>query len=56
MATSIEERMYSTLWDLDEPTWQAVVIPKVDALRHLEEPEQARLRAVPHPLWVWQRP
>jgi ubiquinone/menaquinone biosynthesis C-methylase UbiE len=56
MARSIEERMFSTLWDLDEPTWQAVVAPKVTALRHLEKPEQARVRTVHHPLWVWQRP
>lgn len=56
MASSIEERMYSTLWDLDESTWQAAVAPKIAALRRLPRSDQERHRVVSHPLWVWARP
>jgi SAM-dependent methyltransferase len=41
-AEGIEQRLWSYLWDVDEPTWDAVVAPVVAALRALPEPERPR--------------
>ena len=42
IADSIERRLWSYLWHVDEPTWQAVVAPVVAALRALPEPNRPR--------------
>jgi SAM-dependent methyltransferase len=42
VADSIERRLWSYLWNVDEPTWQAVVAPVVAALRALPEPNRPR--------------
>ena len=42
VADSIERRLWSYLWSVDELTWQAVVAPVVAALRALPEPNRSR--------------
>jgi SAM-dependent methyltransferase len=42
VADSVEGRLWSYLWSVDEPTWQAVVAPVVAALRGLPEPDRPR--------------
>jgi SAM-dependent methyltransferase len=42
VADSIERRLWSYLWNVDEPTWEAVVAPVVTALRALPEPNRTR--------------
>jgi SAM-dependent methyltransferase len=42
VADSIERRLWSYLWSVDELTWQAVVAPVVAALRVLPEPDRPR--------------
>jgi NAD(P)-dependent dehydrogenase (short-subunit alcohol dehydrogenase family) len=42
VADSIERRLWSYLWYVDELTWQAVVAPVVAALRTLPEPNRPR--------------
>jgi SAM-dependent methyltransferase len=43
-ADEIEARSWSTLWDLPDGVWDAVVAPAVAALRALPEPERRRDR------------
>ncbi len=52
-ADNIEQRKYSSLFDVDDDTWQRVVAPVVDALRALPEPDRPRRRRNRHPLLVW---
>jgi SAM-dependent methyltransferase len=42
VADSIEQRLWSYLWTVDEPTWDAVVAPVVAAVRALPEPDRPR--------------
>jgi SAM-dependent methyltransferase len=42
VADSIERRLWSYLWEVDELTWQAVVAPVVAAVRALPEPNRPR--------------
>lgn len=51
--TMIEQRQYSSLFDLDDETWTEVVVPVLDALRALPEPDRIRMRRNRHPLAVW---
>jgi SAM-dependent methyltransferase len=55
LAGAIEERMYAPLWDLDENRWASTVVPAINDLRALPEPDRARHREPRHPMWVWQR-
>ena len=52
-ADAIERRVYSSLFDVDDETWQRVVVPVIDALRSLPEPDRARTRRNRHPVLVW---
>ena len=41
-AHAIEQRAFSYLWDVDEQMWADVVVPVIDALRALPEPDRPR--------------
>jgi SAM-dependent methyltransferase len=41
-ADSIEGRLWSALWDVDETTWRDVVMPVVARLRALPDPDRPR--------------
>jgi SAM-dependent methyltransferase len=49
----IENRIYSSMFDLDDATWQRVVEPVLEQLRALPDPDRPRLRRNRHPLLVW---
>jgi SAM-dependent methyltransferase len=53
-ADAIENRVYSSLFDVDDETWRDVVIPVIDALRSLPDPDRPRQRHNRHPLLVWR--
>ncbi len=50
---SIERRIYSSMFDVDDETWQRVVVPVLERLRALPDPDRPRLRRNRHPLLVW---
>jgi SAM-dependent methyltransferase len=54
-ADNIEQRHYSSLFDVDDASWQRVVVPVIDALRALPDPDRPRIRRNRHPLIVWSR-
>ena len=49
----IENRIYSSLFDVDDATWAAVVEPVLAQLRAMPEPDRPRERRNRHPLLVW---
>ncbi len=49
----IENRIYSSMFDVDDATWADVVEPVLDQLRTLPDPDRPRLRRNRHPLLVW---
>ncbi len=51
----IERRMYSSLFDVDDATWDAVVEPVLRRLRGLPDVAAPRRRTNRHPLIVWRR-
>ncbi|MEV1287605.1 class I SAM-dependent methyltransferase [Micromonospora sp. NPDC049679] len=55
LADAIAERIWSNLWRLDDATWQAVVVPVIDGLRALPEPDRPRLRPHTFRLAVFER-
>jgi SAM-dependent methyltransferase len=42
VALTIERRSFSYLWDIDEGVWSSVVVPVIDDLRALPDPDRAR--------------
>ena len=52
-ADAIEQRIYSSLFDVDDATWAAVVEPVIARLRSLPDPDRPRRRRNRHPLLVW---
>jgi SAM-dependent methyltransferase len=52
---AIEGRIWSSLFDVDDATWAAVVEPVLARLRSLPDPERPRARRNRHPLLVWTR-
>jgi SAM-dependent methyltransferase len=54
VADSIEQRVWSYLWRLDETAWQAEAVPAIAALRALPEPDRARPTAQRHRLSVFE--
>lgn len=50
----IERRIYSSLFDVDDATWAAVVEPVLEQLRALPDPDRPRDRRNRHPLLVWE--
>lgn len=55
LVASIEERLFSPLWDLPDDEWQRVVAPAIDALRSLPRPNEPRHRVFEHPMVVLDR-
>ena len=55
LVESIEQRMFSHLWDLSDEDWHAHVDPAIEALRALPDPAVARTRTFEHPLVVLSR-
>jgi SAM-dependent methyltransferase len=49
----IENRVYSSMFDLDDATWATVVEPVLERLRALPDPDRPRVRRNRHPLLVW---
>jgi SAM-dependent methyltransferase len=49
----VENRIYSSLFDIDDTTWARVVAPVLEQLRALPEPDRPRRRRTRHPLLVW---
>jgi SAM-dependent methyltransferase len=49
----IENRIYSSLFDVDDATWTTVVEPVLEQLRALPDPDRPRDRRNRHPLLVW---
>jgi SAM-dependent methyltransferase len=56
VAAQLERRDMSSLWDLDEETWNRVVQPVIDGLRALPDSERPRMTAASHPVLVFERP
>lgn len=52
-ADAIEQRIYSSLFDVDNAAWERVVVPVIDALRALPDPDRPRRRRNRHPIVVW---
>ncbi len=51
--SGIENRIYSSMFDLDDATWQRIVEPVLEQLRSLPDPDRPRQRRNRHPLLVW---
>ena len=49
----IEQRIYSSMFDIDDATWQRIVEPVLAQLRALPDPDRPRQRRNRHPLLVW---
>jgi SAM-dependent methyltransferase len=49
----IENRIYSSMFDLADTTWTTVVEPVLEQLRTLPDPDRQRLRRNRHPLIIW---
>jgi tRNA threonylcarbamoyl adenosine modification protein (Sua5/YciO/YrdC/YwlC family) len=54
-ADRLEQRVYSSLWELPEEVWAAHVEPVVSALRALPDPDRPRPQRVREPLLVFDR-
>ena len=39
-ATQVEQRSFSSLFDVDAATWESVVVPVIEALRAMPRPDQ----------------
>lgn len=52
LATSIDERLFSHLWDLDDAAWGRHVAPVIDGLLALPDPDRERHRVFDHPMVV----
>ena len=55
-ADSIESRVWSSLWEMDDDTWHRYVQPAIDGLRALPDPDQPRPVRMRYPLWVIEAP
>jgi hypothetical protein len=49
----IENRIYSSMFDVDDATWARVVEPVLERLRALPDPHLPYVRRNRHPLLVW---
>lgn len=51
----IEQRQWSSLFEVDDHTWDAVVEPVLSELRSMPDPDRPRPRRNRHPQIVWER-
>jgi SAM-dependent methyltransferase len=49
----IENRIYSSMFDVDDDTWDRIVEPVLDGLRALPDHHRPRQRRSRHPIVVW---
>jgi tRNA threonylcarbamoyl adenosine modification protein (Sua5/YciO/YrdC/YwlC family) len=54
-ADRLEQRVYSSLWDLPDEIWASEVEPVIAALRALPEPDRPRPQTVREPLLIFDR-
>ncbi len=54
-ADRIEQRVWSSLWDLDDDRWARDVAPVVRSLRALPEPDRPRRHRSRHEITVLER-
>jgi len=52
-ARQVEQRTFSSTWDVPDDVWQAVAVPAITALRALPDPEQRRTRVSTQQLLVF---
>ena len=55
-ADRIEQRTYSWLWDLNDGTWQRHVVPALEQLRGLPEPDRARPATLEYAVRAYDKP
>jgi ubiquinone/menaquinone biosynthesis C-methylase UbiE len=55
VARRLEARSPSALWDIDATMWEAVVVPTIDALRALPDPDRIIERSAIAPILVFER-
>jgi SAM-dependent methyltransferase len=55
LADSMNERLFSHLWDLSDEQWRTHVEPAIAELRALPDPDQPRRRVLHHPLVVLEK-
>ena len=55
-ARAIESKTWSSLWDLPDDRWAAVVEPAIAALRALPDPARPRARRTHYRVLVFERP
>jgi SAM-dependent methyltransferase len=55
-ADRLEQRIYSFTWDIDDRTWQRIVVPGIAALRALPDADRPRGEVSPQPVVVLERP
>jgi ubiquinone/menaquinone biosynthesis C-methylase UbiE len=53
LVQQIEERLYAPLWDLGHREWNRVVVPIMEQLRSLEEPQRQRKSTLRSPVYVF---
>jgi SAM-dependent methyltransferase len=56
VADLLANRLWSYLWHLDESTYQAVVVPVMDRLRALPDPDRPRTYLLSYSLTAYTRP
>lgn len=49
----VENRIYSSMFDIDDATWARIVTPVLEQLRALPDLDRPRVRRTRHPLVVW---
>ena len=55
LADLIEQRAWSNLWHVDGAAWAEVVVPVIERLRALPDPDDPRDRPMPFHLSVFAR-
>ena len=55
MAQRFEDRVFASLWDLDDERWDAVVVPVIRDLRAMPDPDRPRTRRARYPVAVLRR-
>lgn len=56
LADLIERRSWSSLWDLDDATWQERVVPVIERLRAMPDPDRPRPQEARATVSVLERP
>ena len=54
-ARQLEDRVFSVLWDINDDSWNRVVVPTIERLRALPEPNRPRVRNHSYRIGIYQR-